>query len=74
MALNLTSTVLWIGTSPKLFGYDLHDNIIANPPKNEPKLINSYLFDYNFEGILHESPYMEGEDLFSVEKIINSLI
>ena len=74
MALNLPSTVLWIGTSPKLFGYDLHDNIIANPPKNEPKLINSYLFDYNFEGILHESPYMEGEDLFSVEKIINSLI
>ena len=74
MALNLPSTVLWIGTSPKLFGYDLHDNIIANPPKNEPKLINSYLFDYNFEGILHESPYMEGEDLFNVENIINSLI
>ena len=37
--LNLPSTVFWIGTSPKNFGYTMHDNIIANPPSNNIKLI-----------------------------------
>jgi len=55
-ALNLPSTVLWVATSPKLFGYDMHKNIVADLPKDF-KLPDSYLFDYNFHGALHECPF-----------------
>lgn len=71
-ALNLPSTVLWIGTNPKVFGYSLHDNIIAHQ-KPEFKLPDSYLFDYNFEGVTHECPYLTEEEIFDVDKIIDSI-
>ncbi len=48
--MNLKSTVLWIGTIPKNFGYDLHSNVVAKPPKGNVKMIDSYIFDYSFEG------------------------
>lgn len=70
---NLPSTVLWIGSPKDVFGYDMHTNIQANPPKNPAKLIDSYLFDYNFNGVIHEYPYMEGEEMFDKEEIIKSL-
>jgi hypothetical protein len=69
-ALNLPSTVLWVATSPKVFGYDLHTNITAKEPQPH-KLPDSYLFDYNFEGSLHECPYREGEELFNIDEIIS---
>jgi hypothetical protein len=72
-ALNLQSTVLWIGTSPKLFGYDIHSNIVANQPKNKPKLINSYLFDYSFNGDVIECPYDDVSEIFEIETIIDSI-
>jgi len=34
VAINLKSTVFWVGTSPKVFGYEIHNNIVANEPKN----------------------------------------
>jgi hypothetical protein len=71
-ALKLPSTVLWVATNPKIFGYDLHDNIVANISKTIP-LPDSYLFDYNFHGSLHECPIFEGDVLFDFDKIINSL-
>jgi hypothetical protein len=70
-AFNLPSTVLWIGTSPKLFGYDVHDNIVAEIPENQ-KLPDSYLFDYDFEGQLHDYPFKH-ENIFDLNEIIKSL-
>jgi hypothetical protein len=72
-ALNLPSTVLWIGTSPKVFGYELHSNIIADEPKNKPKLMNSYLFDYSFNGEIMECPYDDVSEIFSLENIFESI-
>lgn len=72
-ALELPSTVLWIGTSPKLFGYDQHSNIEANPPAHKPKLIDSYLFDYSFSGEVAECPYYSVEEIFDLDKIYNSI-
>ena len=72
-ALDIPSTVLWIGSPAKIFGYNLHTNIQANTPKNKIKLPDSYLFDYNFEGNLHEYPYNQDEILFDVNKIVESL-
>ena len=72
-AMNMESTVLWIGSPPKVFGYDMHTNIQAKKPKNKPKLPDSYLFDYDFEGKLHDYPYGEKERLFNLDDIIESL-
>jgi hypothetical protein len=73
-ALGLKSNVIWIGTSPKNFGYDLHNNIVANLPSDTVKLIDSYLFDYSFEGINHECPYMSISEMFDVDKLVSSII
>ena len=70
-AFNLPSTVLWIGTSPKLFGYNIHDNIIANIPEGQ-KLADSYFFDYDFEGNVFDYPF-ENDYIFDVDDIIKSL-
>jgi hypothetical protein len=72
-AMNLKSTVLWVGTSPKNFGYSMHKNIEANPPTNAVKLVDSYLFDYSFEGVAHECPYFSLEEIFDVAKIIEEI-
>jgi hypothetical protein len=72
-ALNLPSTVLWVGTSPKNFGYTIHSNIVAKPPKGNVKLIDAYLFDYSFDGIPHECPYSDVEEMFDINEIINSI-
>jgi hypothetical protein len=70
-ALNLPSTVLWIGTSPKVFGYKIHTNIIAEIPESV-KLPDSYLFDYNFNGITHECPLFN-TNIFNINQIIQTL-
>ena len=72
-ALNLPSTVFWIGTSPINFGYSTHINITANPPSDTTKLIDSYLFDYSFEGITHECPYYSLEEMFDIDDILKTI-
>lgn len=70
-ALNLKSTVLWVGTSPKTFGYELHNNIVAQLP-SEVKLPDSYLFDYNFHGANHECPIID-LNIFDPTEILSSI-
>jgi hypothetical protein len=71
--MGLNSTVLWIGTSPINFGYNMHTNITANPPSGSNKLIDSYLFDYSFDGTPHECPYNDVSEMFDVAQILRSL-
>ena len=68
-AFNLPSVVLWIGTSPENFGYDIHTNIKALPPNGNTKLVDSYFFDYSFDGILHECPYGNINEMFDYEEL-----
>jgi hypothetical protein len=70
-ALKLSSTVLWVGTSPKVFGYPLHNNITAELP-DVVKLPDSYLFDYNFNGTIHECPLFD-TNIFNINEIIETL-
>jgi hypothetical protein len=70
-ALKLSSTVLWVGTSPKVFGYPLHNNIMAELP-DVVKLPDSYLFDYNFNGTIHECPLFD-TNIFNINEIIETL-
>lgn len=71
-ALRMPSTVLWNGTSPKVFGYEMHDNICTEIPYNF-KLPGSYLFDFDFNGNEIEYPFGEDENLFDMDKIIESV-
>ncbi len=71
-ALNKPSVVLWNGTSPKVFGYDLHTNIVTNIPYNF-KLPNSYFFDFDFNGNEIEYPFTEQEHLFNIDEIIQAI-
>lgn len=71
-ALKKPSTVLWNGTSPKVFGYDIHDNICTEIPYDF-KLPGSYLFDFDFNGNEVEYPFTEDTKLFNVDQIIESI-
>jgi len=72
-AFKLPSTVFWIGTSPVVFGYKLHNNISADLPKRANQLIGSYLFNYQFENNIHECPYIELKDMFNTEQVLISV-
>ena len=71
-AMKRKSTVLWNGTSPKVFGYDLHENICTDIPYNY-KLPGSYLFDFDFNGNEVEYPFTDDVKLFDINKIIDSV-
>lgn len=72
-ALRLPSTVLWVGTSPKVFGYDMHKNIVANIEDSTLKLVDAYLFDFQFDGILHECPFRDMNSMFKIDDVFNAI-
>lgn len=71
-ALNLPSTVVWVATSPKIFGYDIHKNILPIIT-HEEGTIDSYLYDYNFTGAIYECPYVYPHEIFDIDAILNTL-
>jgi len=71
-AMKRKSTVLWNGTSPKVFGYELHDNICTDIPYDF-KLPGSYLFDFDFNGNEVEYPFADDVKLYDINKIIESI-
>jgi hypothetical protein len=72
-AFNLPSTVLWVVNDPKVFGYEIHDNILANPETKEPDLKNSFLQKYDILGDLIQFPYNNQNEIFDVDQVIQSL-
>ena len=72
-ALKMPSVVFWNGTSPKVFGWDMHTNIQARKPAKF-KLPNSVFFDFDFIGVEAEYPYVdEDEEIFDFDKIIEAV-
>jgi hypothetical protein len=73
-ALNLPSTVLWVGTHPQVFGYDMHHNIMPRDAlENNTSYIDSLFFDYDFNGPEHEYPY-DSDDIFNLQEIYDSVV
>lgn len=72
-SLNLPSSVCWVGTSPKVFGYDIHDNIVANPETTNAELKDAFINRFNIGGNPLEFPYNSEDEIFDVDKIIASL-
>jgi ADP-heptose:LPS heptosyltransferase len=72
-ALNLPSVVTWIGTNPKVFGYDMHDNIIANKPTKPIDLNHSYYQKLPLFEDISKIPYNDLNEVFNVKQIIEKL-
>jgi hypothetical protein len=71
VAINLKSMVFWVGTSPQVFGYEMHNNIVAKKIKKKNQLIGSYLFDFQFDYNIHECPYSTLDEMFDMDFIAN---
>lgn len=72
-ALKLSSVVGWVGTNPKVFGYDMHTNIMANEPTKEINFeSNSYTKHLLYEDI-STLPYNDFSEVFDTQSIINAL-
>lgn len=73
-ALGMPSVVCWVGNQPSQFGYDMHTNIVANPPTVRPELRHSIFSRYNISGQPTEFPYnIEGE-IFNINEIVEALV
>lgn len=71
-ALNLKSTVLWNVTKPEVFGYKIHDNIMANPYNKEQKATSPYT-KFSITEPLQTMPYDSFSSVFDMNKILLSL-
>ncbi|MDB4378181.1 hypothetical protein N9Z41_00275 [bacterium] len=72
-AMGVKSTVCWVTTSPKVFGYKLHDNIEANPFTKEPQIQNSVYQPFNLTQDISSIPYNDLREVFDINKIIESI-
>ena len=72
-AMNVKSTVCWVTTKPQVFGYNLHDNILANPFTKEPQIQNSVYQPFNLAQDISSIPYNDLKEVFNVNKIVESI-
>ena len=72
-AMDKKSTVCWVTTKPKIFGYKLHDNIIANPFTKEPQLERSVYQPFNLAQDISSIPYNDLNEIFNANTIIESI-
>lgn len=73
-ALGKSSNVFWIGTSPDVFGYPTHNNILAEPETKVVSLPNAVLTKHELVGNFSEFPYNDESEMFNKEKVITSII
>ena len=71
--LKLPSVVVWVNTQPKIFGYDMHTNIIPKVKRDEGT-IDSYFYDYDFQGVIHQCPYDSIDELHNVDTIVKAVL
>ena len=71
-ALDLQSTVVWIGNKPEVFGYPEHINI--TPSANYVRELNkfSYLDQFDISGQIQQFPY-DTINVFDINKIIEAV-
>ena len=72
-SLGIKSTVCWVTTKPKVFGYKLHDNIISNSFTKDPQIQNSVYQPFNLAQDISSIPYNDLNEVFDVDKIIESI-
>jgi ADP-heptose:LPS heptosyltransferase len=72
-ALHLPSVVTWVGTSPKVFGYEMHQNILCNPFDKPLDLNHSYYQRLPLFEDISKIPYNDLNNVFDIQTIFNAL-
>ena len=72
-SLNLKSTVCWVATKPEIFGYEMHDNIKANPFTKEPIIKDKTYQPFELSENIHSIPYNNLKEIFNINHIIESI-
>jgi len=72
-ALNKKSVVTWVSNTPKVFGYEIHKNILPIADEEFRHNIDSFLEQYNITGNIHECPYSTNL-IYSTEQILKELL
>ena len=72
-ALNLPSVVTWVGTNPKVFGYDMHTNIRANRSDKAVNLTHSHYKMLDLVEDISKIPYENLNNIFDANVIIAEL-
>lgn len=72
-SLGLQSNVLWVTTSPDVFGYDINNNILSEVETKPVSLSNSFLTKYELVPKISDFPYNDESEIFSNE-ILNLFI
>jgi len=74
-ALNKPATVCWVANSPTVFGYKIHNNIIANGHKNFSHQIDHYLDQADWIGNnFYQCDYADLNAIFNGDEIIESIL
>lgn len=74
-AFNKPSVVCWVGTSQKVFGYDMHTNLKAKINLFDKELVDSYLDPYSLIPQNYHAPMnYKPENLFSLTDIHQGLL
>lgn len=68
-ALGLSSTVLWVTTSPKVFGYESNNNLIAAPETKPTSLVTAFINKYELVPNLTDFPYNDESEIFNEETL-----
>jgi len=72
-ALGLPSVVCWVGTSPKVFGYEGHINIKANKENKKLNIKTKGFQKYSLFEDISRCPYKESGDIFDLNKITKAI-
>lgn len=72
-ALSLPSTVCWVTTSPKIFGYNLHNNIESEPFNKAINYSGKTFEPFLLAEGINTFPYQQLDNVFNIDKIIASL-
>jgi hypothetical protein len=73
-ALRLPSVVCWVTTKPKMYGYKLHKNIVANKFTKEPEYAHSSLQPFSLYEDIKSIPYNNLTDIFDSETVIKNIL
>lgn len=68
-ALGREATVCWITNSPKVFGYDMHENLQAREPDKDSRSQTSYLQEFDFTGSVPAQYLWNDDNLFNIDEI-----
>jgi len=72
-ALNKKSTVCWITNKPKVFGYEIHDNILAKSYSTHIHYIDSLFQKENWTGEFNNYYPYPDDQVFDINEIVESV-